>query len=59
VDDILAEVHKQQSKKNNRNPNPFLEVICIWGWCHDFQELRPPFQSPRREQKYQRRRRKF
>jgi tetratricopeptide (TPR) repeat protein len=46
VDDILAEVHKQQSKKNNRNPNPFLEVICIWGWCHDFSRTPPTFPEP-------------
>ena len=33
IDDILAEMHKQQSKKNSRNKNPLPENICIFGWC--------------------------
>lgn len=33
VDDIIAEIHKQQSKKNNRNTNPIPTSICIFGWC--------------------------
>jgi tetratricopeptide (TPR) repeat protein len=35
VDDIIAEVNKQKSKKTNRNTNPLPEVICIWGLCFD------------------------
>jgi tetratricopeptide (TPR) repeat protein len=35
VDDIIAEVNKQQSKKAHRNPNPLPEVICIGGLCFD------------------------
>ncbi len=33
VDDIIAEIHKQQSKKANRNTNPIPEGICIFGLC--------------------------
>ena len=33
VDEIIAEIHKQQSKKNNRNKNPIPDNICIFGWC--------------------------
>ncbi len=48
VDELIAEVHKQQSKRKNRNPNPFPEVICIWGWCRDREVARTPptFPSP-------------
>jgi tetratricopeptide (TPR) repeat protein len=46
VDDIIAEVHKQQSKKNHRNPNPFPEVSCIFGWCIDHSRTPPPFPEP-------------
>ena len=33
VDDIIAEIHKSQSKKNARNKNPLPDAICIFGWC--------------------------
>src|SRR3569833_116012 len=33
VDDIIAELAKQQSKKNTRNKNPLPDNICIFGWC--------------------------
>lgn len=33
VDDIIAEIHKQQSNKKHRNSNPFPDVFCIGGWC--------------------------
>jgi Tetratricopeptide repeat len=33
VDDILAEIHKQQSNKKHRNTNPIPDVFCIGGWC--------------------------
>src|SRR5262249_39827769 len=45
VDDIITEVHKQQSKKKHRNANPFPDVTCIFGWCRDASSKRtpPPF----------------
>ena len=46
VDDIITEVHKQQSKKNHRNPNPFPEVTCIWGWCRDHSRTPPTLPEP-------------
>jgi tetratricopeptide (TPR) repeat protein len=46
VDDIITEVHKQQSKKNHRNPNPFPEVTCIFGWCLDHSRTPPTFPEP-------------
>jgi tetratricopeptide (TPR) repeat protein len=55
VDDIITEVHKQQSSKKHRNSNPFPDVICIWGWCRDhsrkqtpptFPESPPPESAP-------------
>ena len=33
VDDIIAEIHKQQSKKYSRNKNPLPDNVCIFGWC--------------------------
>ena len=42
VDDILAEIHKQQSNKKHRNTNPLPDVICIGGWCRG----RPRKQTP-------------
>jgi len=42
VDDIIAEVHKQQSNKKHRNSNPFPDVICIWGWCRDHSSTQTP-----------------
>ncbi len=46
VDEIIAEVHKQQSKKKNRNSNPFPEVGCIWGWCRDHSKTPPAGPEP-------------
>jgi tetratricopeptide (TPR) repeat protein len=45
VDDIITEVHKQQSNKKHRNSNPFPDVICIWGWCrgHSRKQTPPTF----------------
>jgi len=31
IDDILAEIHKLQKPKRNKNPLP--ENICAFGWC--------------------------
>lgn len=33
VDDIIAEIHKQQSKKKHRNTNPLPQGICIGASC--------------------------
>ena len=33
VDEIIAEIHKQQDKKKHRNSNPLPDSICIGGWC--------------------------
>jgi tetratricopeptide (TPR) repeat protein len=46
VDDIIAEIEKQQSKKKNRNANPLPEVICIFGWCTDQSRRRPTTPKP-------------
>ncbi|PWT71004.1 MAG: hypothetical protein C5B46_08910 [Proteobacteria bacterium] len=46
VDDLIAEVHKQQSKKNNRNTNPFPDVGCIWGWCREHSKTPPTIPEP-------------
>jgi tetratricopeptide (TPR) repeat protein len=35
VDDIIAEIKKQQSKRKHRISNPLPEVTCIFGWCID------------------------
>ncbi len=42
VDDIIAELHKQQAKKERRNKNPLPDVICIWGWCRSSSSKTPP-----------------
>jgi tetratricopeptide (TPR) repeat protein len=44
VDDIISEVHKLQSKKKNRNSNPFA-LPCIWNWCRD-PRTPPTFPEP-------------
>lgn len=48
VDDIISEVHKQQSNKKHRNSNPLPDVICIWGWCrdHSSKQTPPTFPEP-------------
>ncbi len=46
VDDIIIEVHNQQSKKKHRNPNPFPEVTCIFGWCRDNSRTPPTIPQP-------------
>jgi tetratricopeptide (TPR) repeat protein len=57
VDDIIAEVQKQQSKKKTRNKNPLPEVICIWGWCsyprtpRNAPKPAPPTEVPSNEEK--------
>ncbi len=46
VDDIVAEVHKQQSKGHHRNTNPFAEVTCVFGWCFDHSRTPPTIPEP-------------
>ena len=46
VDDIIAEISKQQSKKKHRNTNPLPQVVCIFGWCHDFSRTPPTLPEP-------------
>ena len=46
VDVIIAEVQKQQSKKNNRNKNPFPEVQCVLGWCRSNSKTPPTVKEP-------------
>ena len=42
VDDIIAEVHKQQAKGKHRNPSPLPDFVCIWGWCRERRAGTPP-----------------
>jgi tetratricopeptide (TPR) repeat protein len=42
VDDIIAEIHKQQSNKKHRNSNPLPDVICIGGWCRGHSRKQTP-----------------
>lgn len=49
VDDIIAEVKKQQSKKANRNKNPIPSVGCIFGWCRDTARTPPTVPRTREE----------
>ncbi|HJT54592.1 MAG TPA: tetratricopeptide repeat protein, partial [Candidatus Angelobacter sp.] len=42
VDDIITEIHKQQSKKKNHKLDPLPDVICIWGWCRDRSKKETP-----------------
>lgn len=46
VDDILAQVHEQQSKKKHRNRNPLPELYCIGLWCLDRSRTPPTFPEP-------------
>jgi hypothetical protein len=51
VDDIIAELHKQQSKKRQRNTDPSPQITCSWGWCLDHSTTPPTIPDPRREWK--------
>jgi hypothetical protein len=46
VDDIIAEIHKQQSSKKHRNSNPLPDVICIGGWCRGHASKQKPPSVP-------------
>lgn len=43
VDDIIAEVRKEQSHRKHRNSNPFPTILCSWGWCIDVSRTPPTF----------------
>jgi len=43
VDDIIAEVHKEQSKRRHRNSDPSPTIHCSWGWCTDVSQTPPTF----------------
>jgi hypothetical protein len=43
VDDIIAEVHKEQSKRQHRNTDPYPTLHCNWGWCIDVSKTPPTF----------------
>jgi tetratricopeptide (TPR) repeat protein len=51
VDDIIAEIHKQQSKKANRNPTLLPDATCIFGRCFEHSRTPPtvPEPAPRAE----------
>lgn len=42
VDEIIAEIHKQQSNKKHRNANPLPDIICIGGWCRGHARKQTP-----------------
>jgi tetratricopeptide (TPR) repeat protein len=46
VDDLIAEIHKQQSPKKHRNKNPLPESVCVFGWCTGGPRRRPATQKP-------------
>jgi hypothetical protein len=49
VDDIIAEMHKEQSKRKNRNGNPFPTIHCVWAGASTLRRRRQLFQNPCRE----------
>jgi Tetratricopeptide repeat len=46
VDDIIAEVRKEQSKRKHRNADPSPTIHCSWGWCIDVSKTPPTFPEP-------------
>jgi tetratricopeptide (TPR) repeat protein len=46
VDDIVAEINKQQSKKSARNQSPLPENICVFGWCREMKKTPPTIPEP-------------
>jgi len=53
VDDLIAEIHKQQAKKRHRNPNPIPDAICIGDGAEVAQKRRRPFLlNPRLERQH-------
>ena len=46
VDDLIAQIHLQQSKRKHRHANPLPEVICIFAWCIDVSRTPPTLPEP-------------
>lgn len=46
VDDIIAQIHRQQSKRKHRHANPLPEIICIFAWCIDISRTPPTVPEP-------------
>jgi len=46
VDEIIAELHKQQSKRKHRQSNPLPQVTCIGAWCVDHSQTPPTIPEP-------------
>jgi tetratricopeptide (TPR) repeat protein len=46
VDEIIAEIQKQQSKKASRNRNPLPDNMCIAGWCRRSAKTPPIIRDP-------------
>lgn len=46
VDDIIAEIHKQQSKMKARNKNPLPDFVCVFGWCRQSPKNPSPAGEP-------------
>lgn len=42
VDDIITEIHKQQSKKKHHVSSPLPDNICIFAWCRERSSARTP-----------------
>lgn len=46
VDDLIAQIHWQQSKRKNRHKNPLPELICIFAFCIDISKTPPTLPEP-------------
>jgi len=46
VDDIIAEVRKEQSTRKHRDADASPTVHCSWGWCIDVSKTPPTFPEP-------------
>jgi tetratricopeptide (TPR) repeat protein len=47
VDDIIAEIHKQQEKKKHHVSNPLPDNICIFAWCRGRSSKQTPPTLPK------------
>jgi tetratricopeptide (TPR) repeat protein len=46
VDDYIAEINKEKSKRKTRNKNPLPTNICIFGWCRSTPTREPRPRAP-------------
>src|SRR5688572_25308352 len=46
VDDYIAEINKEKSKRKGRNTNPLPGDICIFGWCGSTPRKEPQPRAP-------------